>query len=733
MRLKPENYRQAKWVAMWLMLGAIGFLRGFHHVLYFDDEGYFLLTIKQLTEGYPLYEKIQSFYGPFYYIFTSTASGFGRIAVTHDWGRLVTLACWLTGTALGARWVAGRTQSNTWVALSAVLLFAHLHQMGGEPMHPQGLCIVLIFSMITVASSGSPTPARRVALGAIAAALALTKINIGAFAFLGLAWLEAWNLPFDRWRRGFLLTVTAASVGLTFALFGPLMGTTTVQCYAAVFALGMAPVLAHVWEGARVSQCRPQGHGWWWQVAGFAATVVLVYYWTVSKGTSLSALWNGLIVRPSSFAKVFHSPGPFAGPQLLAGAASVLGFVVFQSRRRRAPGKARQMLRALRLIVGGVALSSSLAGVASALTGYHFFIVPAVLETLTKGCLPFLWIGLPWADEEKSGAGAYRAAVLLAFPQLLWAFPVNGTQFVMATTVPLVIWITCLHRATLAADVRFLRWTGKLAAAFVVVTLIGGLAGAARRYMRAAPLCLPGARWVRVEEEDAATLSWAAHNLRAYAPKFVSLPGIPSLNLWSGVQPPTQRNVGPWMLILSAKEQQEIIRSIAGEAEAMVVRHEPALRFWGQQETLTNSVLARLILDQFKPVAKFGSVTLAGRPRAKEKVLVHEATITSLGAGNAPLLKLRFGGDEPREVAEAIFFDVTRRHASGGRLKVRASPDIHPRIETPWEVEVPFPAGSVPEPTHTVVVQLFNARGQRIGTLPLFQKTGSPGVDASHP
>src|SRR6185295_8361505 len=53
-----------------------------------------------------------------------------------------------------------------------------------EPMHPQGLCVLLLaaFSLIAVAG-----PGRRVALaggvcGALLAALVMTKINLGAFS-----------------------------------------------------------------------------------------------------------------------------------------------------------------------------------------------------------------------------------------------------------------------------------------------------------------------------------------------------------------------------------------------------------------------------------------------------------------------------------------------------------------------------------------------------------------------
>src|SRR2546430_1578456 len=60
-----------------------------------DDEGYFMISVKQFLDGHPLYTEVFSPYGPFYYLYEWVAFHIIRTAVSHDSFRFLTLFAWL--------------------------------------------------------------------------------------------------------------------------------------------------------------------------------------------------------------------------------------------------------------------------------------------------------------------------------------------------------------------------------------------------------------------------------------------------------------------------------------------------------------------------------------------------------------------------------------------------------------------------------------------------------------
>src|ERR1700720_4280100 len=60
-----------------------------------DDEGFMLMTIREYVSGRPLYDGMYTDYGPFFYATIGGLFSLFGWRVTHDAGRLVTLACWL--------------------------------------------------------------------------------------------------------------------------------------------------------------------------------------------------------------------------------------------------------------------------------------------------------------------------------------------------------------------------------------------------------------------------------------------------------------------------------------------------------------------------------------------------------------------------------------------------------------------------------------------------------------
>src|SRR6266436_2568487 len=63
--------------------------------MWYDDEGFMLMTLREYLEGRPLYTGIYTEYGPFYYVVIGGLLSVARWPVSHDVGRWLTLGCWL--------------------------------------------------------------------------------------------------------------------------------------------------------------------------------------------------------------------------------------------------------------------------------------------------------------------------------------------------------------------------------------------------------------------------------------------------------------------------------------------------------------------------------------------------------------------------------------------------------------------------------------------------------------
>src|SRR5258706_827579 len=73
----------------------VSMFNGFHA---YDDEGFFLVTIRDFLSGHPLLTPYVPLYGPFFYELMGGLFKLLGLQPTHDVGRWVTLAIWLTSS-----------------------------------------------------------------------------------------------------------------------------------------------------------------------------------------------------------------------------------------------------------------------------------------------------------------------------------------------------------------------------------------------------------------------------------------------------------------------------------------------------------------------------------------------------------------------------------------------------------------------------------------------------------
>src|SRR5204863_4951588 len=60
-----------------------------------DDEGYFLLALRAYRAGQPLYDRIDTIYGPFYFQVVDLCARLLRLPLDNDGARLFVLGTWV--------------------------------------------------------------------------------------------------------------------------------------------------------------------------------------------------------------------------------------------------------------------------------------------------------------------------------------------------------------------------------------------------------------------------------------------------------------------------------------------------------------------------------------------------------------------------------------------------------------------------------------------------------------
>ncbi len=554
----------------------------FSSFMFYDDEGYVLISLRNFAEHGRLYREVYTQYGPFPYVFYYGLNLLG-LPLTHTAGRLLTLAAWSGSATLSAWtvWRATRSIASMLAVLSAV--FAYLWIMISEPSHPGGLIALTTAIMAVLGGRWLATgrwTAWAVLAGAGSTVLLLTKINIGAFATLasvGLLLLHARSEPLRRWAPWL---VAGGLLLLPFALMRPLLGTEWVQTYAAIFALAAIPVAV-----ALGRQTGPQA-GLRSGLAALAAgsgVAVVVLGVVFARGTTPGELLQGVILGPLQHPGHFSLTFPWpAGSR----AAALVSFGLFVL----AWGGLRFGWWSKAVVDTGVAGLRLAAGVGLALAIWQFpdSSPDHPVLAFSVSCLWFfIW---PLEGEAASVVLARSWLALVFLGQWLHAFPVPGSQIAWGTFLALPLgtigawqaatWLVPRYgRIFPPAPTRILRlglagllvvfaaWTGRS------LGLIG------RRYLDSRSLDLPGAESVRLPDGTTALYQLLMFNANAHSDMLFSLPGMFSLNLWSGLPSPTLTNVTHWFSLLDATQQQAIIRALESHPRACVIVQQDHLEY----------------------------------------------------------------------------------------------------------------------------------------------------------
>jgi hypothetical protein len=572
---------------------------GFHA---YDDEGYFLITLKDYLSGQPLLKPAVPIYGPFFYESMGGLFKLLGLEPGHDNGRIVTLAILLIASLLGG--VAGyRLTRNLWLGLGAQFLtFSVLSALGNEPMSPSGLVSILLVCLVAVAAFRSERPrATAAVIGAIVGALCLIKINVGAFAAVAVAFAWAGSLT-QRWRRLGLPLMALVITVLPPALMLTLLTQDWVLEFAVVVALSAAAVGIACVIAAPKSMPAASGR---WFAAGGTILVIACLGLALAGGTRPGDFWDRLVVASLQFPRVFTLPLQLnAGYDLIA----LLSFAA-----------------ALAVTVRSASAAPSATAAGLVRVGVGFFTWLSMLlmpSSIFLLALPLAWVATQAPDDEGGDtAGAYSRVLLpaLAVLESLQAYPVAGTQLSIAA-----LCLVPVGAITLGDGIRQLRGAG--AARRTTVKAVSWVAPAAlvinvavflllaltvtAGFTSGAPLRLPGAESIRLPAQQASQLRRLVAEINRDCSSLVTFPGMNSFYIWTAQDPPTTARLEIWWLMLDGNEQESVVQQLAGKPRLCAVKNQQIIDKWAEGRSVPRRPLVDYIEGNFVETGSFGDYQL---------------------------------------------------------------------------------------------------------------------------
>lgn len=585
----------------------------------YDDEGTLLVSLQAFAHGEVLYRDAYSPYGPFFYELFGGFFALTGAAVTNDVSRTIVVVFWVATSFLFGISIQ-RLSGRLWLGAAGMCgAFSTLYVLANEPMHPQVLCVALLGGLTLLAVSG---PGRRPALagaaaGALIAALALTKLNLGVYAAAAAVLAAAMTYEPLRSRSWIRWPVVAAAVAMpVFVVFRDL-DTEWARNLVAVEVLSMAALVA---VGLRLGwRGRDEGLGRWLVAAavGFAVAFVAILVAIMLAGSSLSDVYGGMVTEALRVREVNPGVFPMANQVVDWAIASFALAVVCAWWRRAEPGASTWWSGALRIAAGLVILLDA--------TNVHSLsLSPSPQNNIS---LPMLLVWVAAFPPAGAQEPQFKAFVRIFLPALavaegLQVYPVPGSQIGIAALTFVPVGALCISdgldvlRTWSAAGGRvdLERFGAGATAALIALTAIMALnvvfrpgINAAANYRNQPSLGLPGGADLHLPEDQVQAYQAMVADLHKYGcTDFIGYPNVNSLYLWSGIEPPPPAAPGVWHLALTAKPQQRIVNELRASKKPCVVRSEARAALWLGGREVPRRPLVNYIFGDFRAVQTVG-------------------------------------------------------------------------------------------------------------------------------
>jgi hypothetical protein len=583
-----------------------------------DDEGYMLVSLHSFAGGGHLYSQVFSEYGPFFFQFWGGLFSLLGLNLDHDTGRLVTLVVWVVVSLLVGFAVYRITDSVLLGICVQLLVFHGLDKFVNEPMHPGGLTCLLLAGIVLASTLVVQLPRTAWAtIGAAAAGLVLTKVNVGGFAVfaIALACVTAYGASSrKRWVRPLL---EAGCVALPVALMWPLIDDPLVRNYAAHVTLAIGAVVIGLRMAKPVSD--RFGVGLRWLIGGFAGLAAASLLLAVILGTGPADLVDGVLLdalrHPDIIAINLGLPPHMVVIDLVL-VACCAGFA-FVARGGEEPSRRLQTTRAVTGIVAGLLIGLTGAGV-------RLPLVAAGFQSGGMWALALAWVALlPTVGEQRSATRFARLLLpALAVLEGLHAYPVAGTQVQWSSFLMLPVGAIAFDNGRRDLGILFEgRASERLAFAapaiavclIVVAALIVPFDHARDRYDAGRSLEIAGSERLHLPAADASQYEQVVALLQANCDSFLTLPGENSFYVWSGIDPPTGYNAPNWMLLFDESTQQAVVDAADRSDRLCLVRQPILASLLPQGRPIPQRPLYRFVQTGFEPVETIGFYDLLRR------------------------------------------------------------------------------------------------------------------------
>ena len=563
----------------------------------YDDEGYFIWTVRDYLAGHLNYQ----LYGPFYYELMGGVFRVLGLAVTTDNGRLITLGLWLLGSLIGGLAVLGLTR-NLWLGVAGQFLTFHaFSNFTNEPMHPQALVGVLLVTLAALAAYRARfPPVSATLIGAVVAAIVLVKINVGVFGGLAVAFALV-ACASGRWRRWLVLAMGVVLVAAPLLLMTRLFNLPWVWQLALLMSLSAAGVA----------------------IAGFAAGVP-----QISRADTIRLIAGGSALAVACLgiaAAAGLRPADLVGS--VAGALGLPDLFVLSARVTLPDvGWAALSLAfavAILLKRFGARTSPAVAAFArvgiGAFTWFSVLLLPSWYWLLA---LPLAWVAMlpPRGDAENPTDPWARVLLpVLAVMAALQVYPVAGSQEFLAALMLVPVGAVTFNDGL--SELRAIALTTQSESlltisrslprgAVVVNVAVWGLfvylSGMA--YASGTPLRLPGTELMRLQSAEVSALQSLATVADRDCTTLITLPRMESLNLWTekaGLRS-LYSDDGIWIFSLDAAKQQSIVTELSGRQGVCVVRSQVVVEFVAQGRPVPQRPLVEYIDTAFQSAGTFG-------------------------------------------------------------------------------------------------------------------------------
>lgn len=711
----------------------------FSTFMFYDDEGYVLLSLRNYVTHGHLYGAVYSQYGPFPYVLYYVLHALG-LPLTHMAERYLTLLAWSSCATLSA-WTVWRATRSTALMLAVLAsVFVYLWIMVSEPCHPGGLIALAtaILSTFGCRWLARGNWGRWAALaGAGCCILVLTKINIGAFATCSTLAVLLLYAQHDRLRRAAPWILAAGAAILPWLLMRALLEAPWVQIYASVFVLAGVPACLAAARGATPGCGR---RTWWMAGLGAGVALIVVLGVTFARGTTPAQLVQGVILGPLRHPVHFSLPFKWPPGVVFFAGISFAIFCGLRVRLARLPAwPVDDVVAALRLLAAIM--------VAVMITRFPTGSPTNLVFAFSASCLWFfLW---PLAHESAAMTRAQTWLGLLFLGQWLHVFPVPGSQIAWGSFlfIPLAaiggwnaaVWLA-QRRLSGRRIVRALRVGLQLGLVVLAAAMSWELAKIGRRYLESRSLALPGAESLRLPDSATALFRLLAFNASAHSDMVFTLPGMFSFNLWTGLPTPTLTNVTHWFSLLSDAEQQEIIASLEAHPNACVIVQEEHVQFLKSRGLGPTGPLYDYITRNFEPafaIDRFEFRVRRGRSIAPLLTAELFQQVPTKPEATAPqynsLIKmtLLLSPNEQVgaiEIANMDYLDAPHPWIDGRNCQVEVTPiDLagHPRgpaeprtfpfsLHGPSVVSIYFNRGNTELGVHQSLIIVHNAAGAEV-------------------